>query len=406
MNSSILARLRWLYIGFGVAVAMVFPFYAQYFVEWKPGMLGWFVLGCLVAGVSIGVFSYVILNVVLLSKLKLMATMAEQVGSGDLTATYTLESRDLIGSIASSFRQMTASMRGMVSGISGLSGRVRDETNAIDQLMEDLTVRLSSHHDNSSQIVGLVGSMNEASNGISRSASAAVTNSERSKMSAVDGRATVQSAQQGISRMNNAVKGLTEDISDLADHSREIQSISASIREIADQTNLLALNAAIEAARAGEAGRGFAVVADEVRKLAEKTASATHDIGQVLTRTHERISHAVAKSEHSLKEIGESQRLSEATGNALDQIVESIAGLAHDIASVAEMASDQQTISTVVLDRIKQNDENTNEAASRARSCTSACKGLADLAGNLTTEVSRFTLAVPSAPTFSGGRDN
>ena len=76
MNSSILARLRWSYIGFGVTVALIFPFYAQYFVEWKPGMLVWFVVGCLIAGVSIGIFSYLILKLVLLSKLKGMAEVA------------------------------------------------------------------------------------------------------------------------------------------------------------------------------------------------------------------------------------------------------------------------------------------------------------------------------------------
>jgi methyl-accepting chemotaxis protein len=393
MNSSILARLRWSYIGFGVGVALVFPFYAQFFVEWKPGMLPWFVVGCIVAGVSIGVFAYVILSAILLSKLKGMANVAEQIGSGDLTAACSLESRDLIGSIATSFRQMTGNMRDMVSGISSMSGRVNDETRSIDSLMEDLTDKLSSHHDNSSQIVGLVGAMNEASDGISQSASSAVENSERSKSSAIEGRATVQRAQEGIARMNDAVTGLTEDIGNLANHSKEIQNISSSIREIADQTNLLALNAAIEAARAGEAGRGFAVVADEVRKLAEKTTSATRDIESVLARIHDRIAEAVSKSDNSLREMNESRMLSEATGSALDQIVESIAGLSREIASVAEMASDQQTISTVVLDRIKENEENTDEAASRARSCTEACKGLAELAGNLTAEVSRFRLS-------------
>ena len=76
MPSSILSRLRWSFIGFGVSVALVFPLYAQYFVEWKPGMLVWFVAGCIVAGVSIGLFSYTIMNVVLLSKLKGMANIA------------------------------------------------------------------------------------------------------------------------------------------------------------------------------------------------------------------------------------------------------------------------------------------------------------------------------------------
>ncbi len=392
MNSSVLARLRWSYIGFGVSVALIFPFYAQYFVEWKPGMLVWFVVGCLVAGVSIGVFSYLILNLVLLSKLKGMAGVAEQVGSGDLTATYSLESRDLIGNIANSFRQMAGNMRSMVSGISTTSGALSDQSHAIKGLMEELTDKLSLHQDNSRQIIGLVGALDDASEGIAGSASSAVENSRLSQESAVQGRATVQRAQEGIQRMNGAVTGLTEDIGNLAKHSQEIQSISSSIREIADQTNLLALNAAIEAARAGEAGRGFAVVADEVRKLSEKTSSATREIEQVLARIHERIVDAVEKSDNSLKEMEVGRQLSEATGTALDQIVNSIASLTTKIANVAEMASDQQTISMVVLGRIKQDEGNTDEAFSRARSCMLATSDLANLAEDLTAQVSRFKL--------------
>ena len=393
MNSSILARLRWSYIGFGVTVALIFPVYAQFFVEWKPGMFVWFVVGCIVAGVSIGIFSYAIMNMVLLSRLTGMAQVAEQVGAGDLTADCSLESRDVVGSIAASFRRMTANMRGMVSDISGLATRVDSETCTIDGLMEDLNAKLTSHHDNSVQIVGLVDSMNDASDGITRSASAAVENSERSRAAAEAGRATVQRAQEGIERVNQAVTGLTADIGDLADHSKEIQSISLSIREIADQTNLLALNAAIEAARAGEAGRGFAVVADEVRKLAEKTTAATGEIESVLALIRDRIGAAVDKSGESLRQMGETRQLSEDTGTALDQIVDSIAGLTREIGNVAEMASDQQTISTVVLDRIQENEENTDEAARRAGACTTACKDLAELSRDLLAEVSKFRLA-------------
>ncbi|MCX7167018.1 MAG: methyl-accepting chemotaxis protein [Rhodocyclales bacterium] len=393
MTSSILTKLRWSYIGFGLAMALAFSFYAQYFVEWKPGMFGWFIFGCMVAGVSIGIFSYAILNAILLSKLRIMADLAGQLGSGDLTAECTLESNDLVGSIADSFRQMTENMRRMVSVISTLSARVGNEARAIDGLMEDLHMKLASHHDNSSQIVGLVDAMSEAADGISRSASSAVDNSGRSKNSAAEGHVTVQRAQEGIARMNDAVTGLTEDIGNLANHSKEIQHISLSIREIADQTNLLALNAAIEAARAGEAGRGFAVVADEVRKLAEKTTSATREIELVLKHIHNRIGEAVTKSNNSLKEMGKGHKLSEATGSALQQIVENIAGVTGEIANVADMASDQQTIAIVVRERIKENEDSTDEAAISARSCMLACKKLAELAQDLNAEVLRVKLA-------------
>jgi methyl-accepting chemotaxis protein len=390
MKPSILGRLRLSFIGFGVTIALIFPFYAQFFVEWKPGMLGWFVFGCLVAGVSIGVFAYVIMSMVLLSKLKNMAVMAEQVGAGDLTAQCNLTSSDLIGAIADSFRTMTRNMQVMVSGMAGLSSRVSTDAQSMQDLIEGLTNKLATHHENSTQILGIVSSMTESSEGISRSSTLAVEHSDKSRAAAAAGHDSVQRAQKGIDRMSDTVASLTQDIDDLARRSNEIRSISASIREIADQTNLLALNAAIEAARAGEQGRGFAVVADEVRKLAEKTTSATQEIEVLLGQVHSRIEEAVTKSGESLTEMQDARRLSTETGEALAGIVESVTSVSQEIRNVAEMASDQRLLSSVILERIKENEESTEEAATKASGCNNACHQLAQAARDLTSEMSRF----------------
>ncbi len=390
MNPSILGRLRLSFIGFGVTIALIFPFYAQFFVEWKPGMLGWFVFGCLVAGVSIGVFAYVIMSMVLLSKLKNMAVMAEQVGAGDLTAQCNLTSSDLIGAIADSFRTMTRNMQAMVSGMARLSSRVSTDVQSMQDLIEGLTNKLATHHENSTQILGIVSSMTESSEGISRSSTLAVEHSDKSRAAAAAGHDSVQRAQKGIDRMSDTVASLTQDIDELARRSNEIRSISASIREIADQTNLLALNAAIEAARAGEQGRGFAVVADEVRKLAEKTTSATQEIEVLLGQVHSRIEEAVTKSGESLTEMQDARRLSTETGEALAGIVESVTSVSKEIRNVAEMASDQQLLSRVILERIQENEESTEEAATKASGCNSACHQLAQASRDLTSEMSRF----------------
>ena len=392
MNSSILRRLRWSFIGFGVAMAAIFPFYARFFVEWKPGMLPWFVLGCLVAGVSIGIFAYIIMSVILLSALRNMATVTEQVGAGNLTVDCTLQSQDLIGTIAHSFRRMSGNMRQMVGGIATLAGRVRTEAERMHDLIDRLSGRLASHKENSSQIVGLVSSMTEASENIGRSSMAAAEQADRGKEAAQSGHDTVRQALSGIERVSATVTALTGDIDDLAERSREIQSISTAIREIADQTNLLALNAAIEAARAGEHGRGFAVVADEVRKLAEKTATATGEIETQLGRIRLRIGDAVAKSKASQQEMLEAQRLSSQTGAALAGIVAGVADVSREIHHVAEMASDQQMLSAVVLERIRENEENTGEAAGNAVSCSTACRGLTGLSGELAQAMQRFTI--------------
>jgi methyl-accepting chemotaxis protein len=332
------------------------------------------------------------MSAILLSALRNMATITEQVGSGDLTVQCTLQSQDMIGSIAQSFRQMIGNMQQMVGGIASLAGRVRSDADTMRDLIGGLTDRLSSHKENSSQIVGLVSSMTEASESISRSSLTAVEQADRCKETAVAGHETVRLSLAGIERVNATVTELTGDIDDLAKRSREIQSISTAIREIADQTNLLALNAAIEAARAGEHGRGFAVVADEVRKLAEKTTTATREIEDELGQIHLRIGDAVAKSQASQHEMVEAQRLSSQTGAALAGIVESVADVSREIHHVADMASDQQMLSGVVLERIRENEENTKEAAGNAVSCSTACQGLTGLSGELAQATTRFAV--------------
>jgi len=107
MKPSILRNLLFSFLGFGVAVAAVFPFYADFFVEWKPGMLVWFVFGCLVAGVVIGIVNYWLLNVILLNKLRRISEVATSISNKDLSFSCSMESADTIGEIIDSFNGMS-----------------------------------------------------------------------------------------------------------------------------------------------------------------------------------------------------------------------------------------------------------------------------------------------------------
>ena len=132
-NASILRRLMLAYLGFGLAVAMVFPFYAAYFVEWKPGMLPWFVAGCVVAGLSIGVVNYYLLNLILLSKLRRIAEVANQISRKDLTHFCAMRSADTIGEIITSFNAMSANLRSLIGETGKLSSSVSSDSHEITE---------------------------------------------------------------------------------------------------------------------------------------------------------------------------------------------------------------------------------------------------------------------------------
>ena len=122
MKPSILRNLLFSYLGFGVVVAIIFPFYADFFVEWKPGMLVWFVVGCLVAGLIIGIANYWLFNIILLQKLRRISEVANSISNKDLSFSCSMESADTIGEIIISFNGMSQNLRDLIGQTSSLSG--------------------------------------------------------------------------------------------------------------------------------------------------------------------------------------------------------------------------------------------------------------------------------------------
>jgi methyl-accepting chemotaxis protein len=215
---------------------------------------------------------------------------------------------------------------------------------------------------------------------VARNAGATSEAAGQARDFAAEGESMVTRAVDAINEVSASAKQLGHEIGELDVQAGEIGRIIGVINDIADQTNLLALNAAIEAARAGEAGRGFAVVADEVRKLAEKTVAATKEVEEAISTIQTRSSHATEAMRRTEKQVVESTDLSNQAGQALQQIMESISGMVGRVSQIATAAEQQSSAAEVIsrsIDEIAEIAGEADEAAGQAASATRELAGLA-----------------------------
>lgn len=225
---------------------------------------------------------------VIIERVKDMAS-----GDADLTKKIHISSQDEFGEMAKWINQFIGELHELVSRISEVSREVKVSSSQMGDATKVLSAGVSSQADGASTISSSINGLSETIRQMSASASDAVAAANASANSAIKGGDVVGNAVQKIRETADTVNQASAFVTALGADSEKIGSVTRVIKDIAEQTNLLALNAAIEAARAGEQGRGFAVVADEVRKLAERTASATVEINQIVNKIMEGIGQTV-----------------------------------------------------------------------------------------------------------------
>ena len=330
MTKSILTNLLLAFIGFGLLMGLLFPFYASLFVDYKDGMYGWFAVGCLLAGGVIGIINYQLLKWLLVSHLERMASLATAIANNDLTARCDMQSDDVIGSIADHFNTMADTISGMVGQLqAGTQDMLRDAKHICDDAQSNVE-QARSLGERTDRVSRAVAKMATTSVSVASRAADAVAAALQAQTDAQQGQRVVDETIAAIQRLATGVQQAVSSIAAVESESQKIGSVLDVIRGISEQTNLLALNAAIEAARAGEQGRGFAVVADEVRTLASRTQDSTAEI-QVMIEGLQAAAHKTVQVMESGREQAE-QGVSQAAQagemlRTINESVESIAGV-------------------------------------------------------------------------------
>ena len=219
--------------------------------------------------------------------------------------------------------------------------------------------------------------MNATVQEVAKNAGSASTASADTKAKAEAGAQVVEKAVRSIEQVHQMSLDLKDDMAQLNEHAQDITRIMGVISDIADQTNLLALNAAIEAARAGEAGRGFAVVADEVRKLAEKTMASTNDVGNAIKAIQESTAKSMTGVDNAVERIGEATELANQSGQALQEIVATVEATGDQVNAIATASEEQSAASEQINQSIVQVNEMSRQTA---EAMTEAAKAVSDLA--------------------------
>jgi len=280
----------------------------------------------------------------------------------------------------------TAKAEGMLHAAGRVEGVVEAVTAASQQLAAQVEQAHRGAEDQSRQAGDAAASM-EQLNGtvldVAKSASQAATTTEEARAKAEEGAAVVNEAVAGISGVADQSRALKEDMADLGRRAESIGAIMEVISDIADQTNLLALNAAIEAARAGEAGRGFAVVADEVRKLAEKTMAATKEVGTAIRGIQDGTHRNVANFDRAVQSVGAATDLAKRSGEALAAIVGLVEAAADQVRSIATAAEEQSAASEEIGRTVDQINRISGETAQAMGQSAQAVEDLASQARTL-----------------------
>ena len=317
------------------------------------------------------------------------SAITKRIAAGDLATPVDCPADDK-DSLLANIRTMQETLRTMIASIVSNAEQV---ASAADQLLgasEQVAIRASQQSDAASSMAASVEEMAVSIDQVKENASEAHTISQTAGEISQEGAAVIHNAASEMRKISQAVQASSEIIEDLGHQSDQITSIVNTIKEIADQTNLLALNAAIEAARAGEQGRGFAVVADEVRKLAERTANSTKEIGEMVAKIQNGTRSAVSSMQDGVRQVGNGVELANKAGDSINLIRDGAMRVTVVVNGFSDSFFFKQKTAYEIAQKLEVIAQMSEESAAAVRQTADAARQLQALSNALHQTVAQF----------------
>jgi len=332
---------------------------------------------------------------------KLLAALTEKanaIASGDLsTAELQISSRDEIGQLAGSVNEMQQRLAETLQSVASTAEHVASASEEIAASAAQMASGSDTQKDQVHQVATAMQEMSATVHEVSENCNKAAESAHQTAETARRGGVILEDTLAHMRSIADSVRETAQKVQELGSRSDQIGKIVGVIDDIADQTNLLALNAAIEAARAGEQGRGFAVVADEVRKLAERTTKATKEIAEMIQSVQTETRGAVDKMKAGTQQVEKGVEVTAKVGASLKQIIGQAEHVGEMVTHIATAANEQSSATEQVNNNMDQINKLVAESAEGAQQSAKACEQLSGMAFELQSLVSRFKLG-PQTP--------